>query len=105
VDEAAFNYKFENCLIRFNDINNQFVNNPLYDFNDTNFFTENIFNETPDFLSPNENKLQIGLESAAFNLGNNATAQEVPFDLLGISRVTGPDAGAFQAVEFVDEED
>jgi hypothetical protein len=78
VDEAAFNYKFENCLIRFNDINNQFVNNPLYDFNDTNFFTENIFNETPDFLSPNENKLQIGLESAAFNLGNNATAQEVP---------------------------
>jgi hypothetical protein len=105
VEEAAFSYKFENCLIRFNDINNQFVDDPLYNFENTSFFTENIFNETPDFLRPNENQLQIGLESAAFNLGNAATAQEVPFDLLGISRVSSPDAGAFQAVEFEEEED
>lgn len=104
VDEAAFNYKFENCLIRFNDINNQFVDNPLYNFQDASIFSENIFNESPEFLSPNENQLQIGLESAAFNLGNPSTAQEVPFDLLGIHRVANPDSGAFQAVEFDEEE-
>lgn len=104
VEEAAFNYQFENCLIRFNDINNQFVDNPLYDFENTNLFNEIIFNEQPDFLNPNENQLQIGLESAAFQLGNTSTAQQVPFDLLGINRVSNPDAGAYQAVEFEEED-
>ncbi|GGE31341.1 hypothetical protein GCM10010832_09680 [Psychroflexus planctonicus] len=104
VDEAAFNYKFENCLIRFNDINNQYVDNPLYNFEDSNIFLDNVFNESPDFLNPNQNQLQIGLESAAFNLGNTNTAQEVPLDLLGINRVANPDSGAFQAIEFEEED-
>lgn len=104
VDEATFNYKFENCLIRFNDINNQFVDDPLYNFDDATIFSDNILNESPDFFNPNENKLQIGLESAAFNLGNTGTAQEAPFDLLGINRTTNPDSGAYQAIEFEEED-
>src|SRR5699024_10268246 len=44
-DEAEFNYAFKNSLIRFNDINNFFGDDPLYDFEDTDHFKENILNE------------------------------------------------------------
>lgn len=104
VEDAAFDFAFENCLIRFNDINSQYVDNPLYNFENENLFLDNLFNETPDFLNPSENKLQIGLESAALQLGNSASAQAVPFDLLGVNRPNNPDAGAYQAIEFVDED-
>lgn len=104
VEQAAFNYKFNNCLLRFNDINNQYVDNPLYNFEDENFFSDNIFNESPDFLNPAQNQLQIGLESAAFQLGNSDSALAVPFDILGVARPSNPDAGAYQAVEFLEED-
>lgn len=29
---SIFNYKFKNCLIKFNNINNRFTNDPLYQF-------------------------------------------------------------------------
>ena len=104
LEEADFNYKFENCLIRFNDINNQYVDNALYDFENETIFSENVFNEAPDFLNTNENKLQIGLESAAINLGNLSTAQEVPLDIIETNRTSNPDAGAYQAIEFEEED-
>ncbi len=104
VEEAAFNYNFENCLIRFNDINNQYVDNPLYDFENINNFSENVFNETPDFLDPANNRFQIGLESSAIDIGNLSTAQDVQFDITGTNRLENPDAGAYQAIEFEEED-
>lgn len=101
VDDAAFNYKFENCLIRFNDFNNLYDDDPLYDFEDTSIFETIIINEEPLFLSTEENELFINEESPANGLGNPSTATQV--DILGNPRGNNPDAGAYESVIFPEE--
>jgi hypothetical protein len=103
VDEAAFNYKFENCLLRFNDINNQFVENELYDFENLNVFENLILNEAPLFLNAQENQLIISNDSPASGVGNPTTASEVPLDILGVDRTQNPDLGAYQSILFEEE--
>lgn len=97
---AEFNYKFENCLLRFNDINNQFAEEELYDFENTNLFENLILNDDPGFLDQENNRLIISNESPANAEGNQATADEVPFDLLGVNRIQNPDMGAYQSIQF-----
>ncbi|HPE42841.1 MAG TPA: hypothetical protein PKV88_02075, partial [Bacteroidales bacterium] len=87
VSSADTNYVFENCLIKterriadwpgfVNSIANE---NPLFkDY-------EN-FNYRPDTLSP------------VIGKGKPEFAQEVPFDLDGVSRTESPDLGAYQFV-------
>lgn len=99
-DEAAFNYKFENCLIRFNDINNRFSETELYDFEDTDLFENIILNDSPLFLDEDNNQMIISNESPANGAGNSSTANQVPFDILGINRTQNPDLGAYQSIEF-----
>ena len=96
---ASFNYKFENSLIRFNDFNNSFAENPLYDFEDDTIFDSIILNENPLFFDQNNNGLEIQLESGASQIGNDFTTNLVPFDLLGRSRSFPSDAGAYKATE------
>ena len=101
VDDATFNYKFENCLIRFNDFQNQFVDNPLYNFEDTSLFENVVLNEEPLFLNTEENELFISEESPANGLGNPSTATQV--DILGNPRENNPDAGAYESIVFPEE--
>jgi hypothetical protein len=103
VDEAAFNYKFENCLLRFNDINNQFTENELYDFENLNVFENLILNEAPLFLNAQENQLIVSNDSPASGVGNPTTASEVPLDILGVDRTQNPDLGAYQSILFEEE--
>ncbi|MDR6300357.1 hypothetical protein [Mesonia maritima] len=98
VDDAAFNYKFENCLIRFNDFQNQFTDNPLYNFEDTSVFENIVLNEEPLFLNTEENELFISEESPANGLANPSTSTQV--DILGKPRGNNPDAGAYESVTF-----
>lgn len=100
VNEAEFNYKFENCLIRFNDRNNRFAGNELYDFENANLFENIILNETPQFLNAQQNRMIISDESSANNSGNLNTANLVPFDILGKNRTQNPDLGAYQSIQF-----
>lgn len=100
VDEAAFNYKFENCLLRFNDFNNQFVENELYNFENSTLFENMILNETPLFLNEQENQMIISNDSPASGAGNPTTASEVPLDILGRDRTQNPDIGAYQSIQF-----
>ncbi|GAA0872385.1 hypothetical protein GCM10009117_15320 [Gangjinia marincola] len=102
-NDTAFNYVFENSLIRFNDFNNQFADNPLYDFDNPSIFTENVFNELPNFLNAQENKLQIGLDSFAREIGNPVTTTAVGDDILGVNRTLPGDAGAYQSIEFIED--
>ena len=103
-DEAvSFNFKFTNCLIRFEDNNNNFTG-ANYDLNDTNRYENNIFNENPDFKDPDLNMLIIGDESAAINKGLAAFAIQVPFDILNVNRTTSPDLGAYQYITFPEED-
>jgi len=100
---ADLNYKFTNCLLRFNDSSNQFSNNPFYDFNDITHYEGNIFNENPLFLDKNNNLFQIEEgTSPADNTGFEITPSFN--DILNTVRTTGNyDIGAYQASAFPTE--
>lgn len=96
---VVFNFKFTNCLLRFQD-NSNFFSSPNYDFDDTTHYENMIFNEAPDFENPLENNLKIGEDSAANGQGNTTFSSQVPNDILGVNRTTSPDLGAFQHITF-----
>ncbi|MCR8669291.1 hypothetical protein NO995_16505 [Aestuariibaculum sp. M13] len=102
-ETVNFNFKFTNCLIRFQDYTN-YYSGPNYDFEDTIHYEGNIFNQTPDFFNPEENKLIIGENSAAINQGLPGFASQVPTDILNVNRTTTPDLGAYQHITFPEEE-
>ena len=97
---SVFNFKFTNCLIRFDDDNLSGTGN--YMFDDITFYNENVFNQNPDFEDPFENLMRIGENSGAIDIGNLSFATQVPFDILNVSRTNSPDAGAYQSVVFED---
>ena len=102
-DAVAFNFKFTNCLIRFQNNNNNF-NGPNYDLNNTTHYEGNIFNQDPNFKDTELNKLIIGDESAANNKGQLTFATQVPVDILNTNRTTSPDIGAYQHITFTEED-
>ncbi|MBT8273139.1 MAG: hypothetical protein KJO77_04995 [Bacteroidia bacterium] len=97
---ALFNFKFTNCLIRFNDSNNNFTA-PEYDFNDMNLYENVEFNDDPEFLDPRANMLQIPD-------GSPADGAAILFGILGSDILNTPrgnpaDLGAYESIIF--EED
>ena len=96
----TFNFKFTNCLLRFNNSNLEGTTN--YVFSDSNFYEGNIFNEDPDFEAPFDNLMRIGEDSGANGIGSTLFSMQVPFDLLNVSRTASPDAGAYESVVFED---
>lgn len=103
VEGAAFNFEFKNSLLKFEDPQGQFTDNPLFDFSNTTHYQNNVFNQNPEFLAPLQNKLNISNESGANGIGDPATTQLVPFDLLGTPRGTPSDAGAYESVIFPED--
>jgi len=98
-DAVTFNFKFTNCLIRFEDTNNNFTG-ANYDFNDITHYEGNLFNQNPDFKDAFLNELMIGDDSAANNKGNTVFSSQVPFDILNVNRTASPDLGAYQHITF-----
>ena len=103
----TFNYKFTNCLLKFNNSDSFYSQNPLYQFDDYNLYSNCIIAKNnsdykADFLNPSENKLQIGADSAAKGTGNPAFSAGT-LDILGNSRGISSDMGAYNSVIF--EED
>jgi hypothetical protein len=98
---SAFNFKFTNCLIRFEDNNNNFTG-PNYNFGDSSLYENVIFNQEPDFRDAFINDLIIGDNSAANGKGNTTFANQVPFDILNVNRIASPDLGAYQHITFED---
>jgi len=99
VPDVAFNYRFENCLIKFIDFDGSFAEE--YNFDDQTLFPNSVINEEPNFFKPFENKLMIDEESAANGLANPSTATNQ--DILGVSRGSCPDAGAYESAPFPEE--
>lgn len=99
---SDFNFKFTNCLVRFQNSNNYFTG-VNYDFNDESLYENVIFNQDPDFLDTENNKMNIGEASAAN--GNGSTTINTLFtdDILGTARTSPPDIGAYQHVVFDEE--
>ncbi len=102
-ENAAFNLNIDNTLVRFNDFNNAFEDNVLYDFSNPSIYSNIILNQTPEFLDPFTNQLLIGQDSPAAISGNTTTGNQVPLDLLGEDRTTMPNLGAYQSKNFEDE--
>jgi len=96
---AAFNYQFNNCLIKFDNNSNQYSNHPEYQFTtDGTHYNAIIQNKSPNFYKIAENKLNIDNTSPAFAKGN--AAYLVPLDILGSTRTLPPDLGAYQNKDF-----
>jgi hypothetical protein len=101
---SLFNYKFNHCLIKFNNINNQFTNNLLYQFNNTSptsnytscYIATNSSTFNPKFKNVAKNKLWL---SEAWNTAMTNDAVFSSFnDIVGNSRSSNVALGAYQFV-------
>lgn len=97
--EATFVYQFNNCLFKFNNTNNKYTDDPLYQFGtDPLHYNAIILNKDPKFLNSNINNFNINNTSSAFAKGD--AAYLIPLDILGITRTLPPDLGAYQSKPF-----
>ncbi len=102
---AQFNFNFTNCLIRFEDPNGDFVDDPNYDFSNMSLYTNVSLNMDPVFQDTALNNFNIESgSSAAENLGITPTTPPVPVDLNGTNRGNPSDAGAYESTVFPDDE-
>ena len=92
---ATFVYQFNNCLIKYDasttNSSYQFQTDPIH-------YNGIILNQNPKFYNTNQNKLNIDATSGAFAKGN--TSFIIPLDILGNTRTSPPDLGAFQSMPF-----
>ena len=95
-EEADFNFRFQNCLVQFNDINNSFTTNPLYNFADPNRYMEVIFDKEQDFFLPFKNQFSIGPDSFAIDAADPDISPPISTDIIGIDRSPIPDIGAYE---------
>ncbi|MFT5216263.1 MAG: hypothetical protein ACI83H_001384 [Glaciecola sp.] len=98
-NDDTFNFKFTNCLIRFNDSSNNFTGDQ-YDFSNVSLYENVVFNEDPEFLDPYLNKLQIPNGSPSDGFG--IVAGNLFSDILGTMRTTPRDIGAYESIVFED---
>ena len=95
-ENTTFNYKFNNCLIKLKESD--------YDISNTTHFSNNIFNENPEFIQTMdffEYNYDLDTLSAAQNSAASNIALQFPYDLNGNSRLSdnGPDIGAYERIE------
>ncbi len=96
---AAFNYAFNNCLIKYF----ASTTNSLYQFTtDPTHYTNIILNKDPKFYKPTQNNFNIDNTSSAFAKGNQA--YNIPLDITGATRTSPPDLGAYQNKDFPKKE-
>ena len=96
VDGGVFNYNIKNCLITFNDSNNNFSDILEMDFSNSNY-QNNILNGFSDFRNSQNEDFIIGEESAAIE---KAIPTSFTLDLLGVDRTNSPAIGAYQNIIF-----
>tara|TARA_R110000868_G_scaffold68390_9_gene202253 strand:- start:20757 stop:22271 length:1515 start_codon:yes stop_codon:yes gene_type:complete len=92
---GTFEYQFNNCLLKFDNTttnpNYQFATDPLH-------YNGVLLNQNPKFFNVNLNKLNIDDTSGAFAKGSSVYL--IPLDILGNTRTTPPDMGAYQSMPF-----
>jgi hypothetical protein len=102
--DKIFNYKFTNCLLKFNNSDPFYAGNELFQFDNSNIYLNCIVAKTnsdfkADFLTPSENKLQVGAASAAKGTADfNFSAGT--FDIIGAARINPSDIGAYNSITF-----
>tara|TARA_R110002073_G_scaffold72537_1_gene177671 strand:- start:705650 stop:707182 length:1533 start_codon:yes stop_codon:yes gene_type:complete len=104
VTGADFNFNVKNSMLKFDTTDSNLINNPLFDFTDTNWYQDVILNGFLHFKNSRQNELIIGQDSEAVANAASTGASQVPFDILGIDRTSSPDIGAYQHVILEEEE-
>jgi hypothetical protein len=97
---AAFNFNFKNCLIKFEDPNGDFDDNPNYNFLNSNLYSACVLNVDPVFQNTELNNLNIETgTSGADGIGLGGVMPSE--DLNGTTRnASNPDAGAYESTVF-----
>ena len=95
-ENASFNYKFNNCLMKLKESD--------YDISNSAHFANNTYNGEPKFIQTidaYEYNYQLDTLSSAQNAAAVNIALQFPYDLLGNSRLSdnGPDIGAYERIE------
>ena len=103
VEGTVFDFNVKNSMLKFDTNDTNLLNNPLFDFADVAIYENIILNGIPNFKNTNLNDLIIGQDSEAIENADMNTALSVPFDILGVSRTTAPDIGAYQHITFEEE--
>ncbi|MDP3461258.1 MAG: hypothetical protein Q8S18_00550 [Bacteroidales bacterium] len=85
---ADTTYVFDHCLIR-----------QKKDWNNDIAFINCIFNKDPLFRDYANFDFQLDTLSPSIDIGSTVIAAEVPMDILGVSRTTLPDLGAYEFVK------
>ncbi|MGJ8593109.1 MAG: hypothetical protein ACSHXF_11200 [Aquaticitalea sp.] len=91
-NDAAFNFKFTNCLLRFQNTSNVPTGNN-YDFANSDLYQNIILNQDPEFKDPFSNKMMICEGSPAQGAGADFMVFN---DIIGAPR-TSIDIGAYQS--------
>lgn len=92
-NEAAFNYKFDHCLMQLAD---------TFNISDTDHYTDIIKGVDPRFIDPYDGlNYELDTLSPAKDVGLKSVGNMYPFDLLNQSRTSddGPDLGAYERIE------
>ena len=100
---ADFNFNVSHNVLKFDTTNQELLNNPLYDFNNNSLYQNVILNGILDFRNPIANDFIIGQNSDANGNASLLGAGTVPFDILGVDRTVLPDIGAYQHIDFEEE--
>lgn len=97
-DDNAYNYKFENCLLKLAD---------SIDTSNPDIYSNVIVNEDPLFVDHSKYDYQLDTLSPAHNKGSIEIGEFVPMDLNAQSRLSdsAPDIGAYERIEKEDEDD
>lgn len=103
IEGGEMNFKFENSLLRFEDPNGEFSENPLYDFTNAALYPNTVFNIDPVFQDTQKNNFNIETgESGADGIGKPGVSPTK--DLNGQTRdANNPDAGAYESTVFPEE--
>ncbi|MEO6349019.1 MAG: right-handed parallel beta-helix repeat-containing protein [Aquaticitalea sp.] len=99
--DSAFNFKFTNCLVRFQNTNNV-LTGANYDFTNPVLYENIILNEDPDFKDESNNQMMIGDDSGAKGKVTVTVPTLFTEDILGRPRSNPSDLGAYHHIIFED---
>jgi hypothetical protein len=95
---TAFDYSLDHCLLRFNDFNQLYAGNPLYDFTNSSIYRSLYLNNSTEFTDPALEDFSLQPTSGARERGLDAISALLPLDLKGLTRILPADLGALEFV-------
>lgn len=98
----AINFKLNHTAIQFESSNQSVIDNPLFGWDNTDYYVQIIRNATPSFVLPEENDMRISQKSDFLQKGDSTIGSQIPTDLLGVQRTSPPDLGAYQHISVED---